>query len=73
MVQVNVLFPDEDFDEDGFSNALEIDNNSNPFDDADTPSQQPGFVEPVSELLCDVDVQLVSLSWSLPEPNPYDR
>ncbi|MCA8961150.1 MAG: hypothetical protein KDC38_11585 [Planctomycetes bacterium] len=72
LVRVNVFFPDEDFDLDGFASGLEIDVSSDPLDPSDTPTLLPGFVEPVAALTCQVSVQTVSLSWTIPDPHPYE-
>ncbi|MFN0057383.1 MAG: hypothetical protein ACKVX7_02915 [Planctomycetota bacterium] len=68
----NALLPLGDLDVDGFPNALEVDVAANPFDATDVPPLQSDFVAPVEDLACDVTFQSLALSWTLPEPNPYE-
>lgn len=62
----NVLLPGLDFDADGASNSLEIDQLSSPFDASNDPSQQPDFVAPLLELTCTAVIFDVTLTWQLP-------
>lgn len=72
IVQANVLRQLLDFDGDMFGNSLEVDTGANPFDDLDTPPLIPGFIDPITNLVCTVMVQSVSLEWMNPDPNPYE-
>lgn len=71
VVQANVLAPGLDFDDDGFTNELEIDNTTNPFDELDEPTQQPDFVAPPESPNCAVQIDLVTVGWSLPPGSAY--
>ena len=63
-VQANLFFPNADFDGDTFTNQVEIDAESNPFDLAVTPDMMGGFVAPVLDLMCGADAQTVTLTWT---------
>ncbi len=71
MAQPNVLLTAGDLDADGFSNALEVDLASNPFDATKVPPDDPEFVPPVENLVCDAALDDAILSWALPAGATY--
>ncbi len=67
MIQASVLRRNDDFDGDGFPNVFELNDGTNPFDDASFPATVPT----VTDLSCTIDAQDVTLAWNNP-PLVYD-